>query len=168
MVNLKFTNLKQLTDYIKDPQTNYIVFSNENIRRRVATVMSRAVQEVVYNAYLPVEYKRRGKDGGLGDERNVQITDVKVIGNRVVVSINNVTKGQNRFIPIYGRQRDSLDGQYISDTINEGIESNWYATGEWSKARPFIQRTIENIRANPQPLVNAIKTAYRQAGFKVR
>lgn len=165
---LKFSSVQELSNYLKNPALNSSIFSNELIRKRVATQMSKAVQEVVYNAYLPEQYVRRGKDGGLGDPENVRITEVKVIGNSVRIYINNITQGQDRFIPIYGRQVDSLDGQYIAETINDGIENDWILSGEWSKARPFIQKTIDNIRANPQPLINAIKTAYRQAGFSVR
>lgn len=168
MAKLQFKNLQELSKYLKNPVLNSSIFSNEQIRQRVATQMSKAVQEVVYNAYTPEEYVRRGRDGGLADPDNVRITKVEVIGNRIIVSINNLTKGQDRYIPIYGKQVDSLNNQYIAETINEGIESNWYLSGEWSKARPFIQKTIENIKANPQPLINAIKSAYRKAGFKVR
>lgn len=168
MVKLQFSNLQDLQSYLKSPDLVNRVFTTERVRKLVAREVSKSVEEVVYKAYTPKLYTRRGKNGGLADPENVRFSKVEIIGDRISIFLENTTQGQTQFIPIYSNGIDSLNGKEITDTIERGIESNWYRTGEWSKPRPFIQRTIENIKANPQPLVNAIKTGFRQAGISVR
>lgn len=168
MAKLQFKTLEEAKKYLTSKGLNEQIFKNENVRKRIATQMSKAVKKVVYNEYLPTQYVRRGDKGGLSDPNNLAFSHIDILGDKISINFVNITMGQRTQTPIYGRSRDSLDGKFITDTINDGLIENWYYEGEWSKPRPFIDETIKNIRANPQPLVNAIKAAYRQAGFTVR
>ena len=167
---VQFKDLNQLQRYLERGDIINTIFKDKGIENVLAKEMSKAVQDVVYRRYMPVEYLRRGNDGGLSDVRNMKITKVEVVGGKVRVLFENLTLGQGHFSPIYEHDYDSLRGQFITDVINDGdIDGNsWYRHGAWSEARPFIQATIERIQANPVPLTNAIKNAYRKLGFEIR
>ena len=163
---VQFKDLNHLQRYLENNANQ--IFKDKGIEKVLAKEMSKAVQDIVYRHYIPVEYLRRGNDGGLSDVRNMKITKVEVDNGKVRVLFENLTLGQGHFSPIYEHDYDSLKGDFITDTIEDGISENWYRTGKWSEARPFVKTTIERIQANPLPLVNAIKSAYRKLGFEVR
>lgn len=163
---VQFKDLNHLQRYFENNAKQ--IFKDKGIEKVLAKEMSKAVQDVVYRHYIPVEYLRRGNDGGLSDVRNMKITKVEVDNGKVRVLFENLTLGQGHFSPVYEHDYDSLRGQFITDTIEDGITENWYRTGKWSEARPFIQITIQRIKANPLPLINAIKSAYRKLGFEIK
>ncbi|MCL1696258.1 MULTISPECIES: hypothetical protein [unclassified Lysinibacillus] len=165
---VKFKDPNHLLRYLERGDIISTVFKNKSIENVLAKEMSKAVQDVVYRRYIPTEYLRRGNDGGLSDVRNMKITRVEVDNGKVRVLFENLTLGQGQFSPIYEHDYDSLRGQFITDTIEDGITENWYRTGKWSEARPFVQETISRIQANPLPLINSIKSAYKKLGFEVK
>lgn len=139
------------------------------IERVLANEMSDAVRKIVYDAYEPEEYVRREEDGGLADERNMSITNVSVINKGVQLIFENLTQGQTHQLPIYDRDRDSLDGQFITDTIVEGLKSNWCVPGgEFSEPRDFVAETIRRLKENPTDLSNAIRSGLIARGIKVK
>lgn len=163
---VQFIDLNHLQRYLEKNANQ--IFKDKGIEKVLAKEMSKAVQDVVYRRYIPVEYLRRGNDGGLSDVRNMKITKVEVDNGKVRVLFENLTLGQGHFSPVYEHDYDSLRGQFITDTIEDGLSENWYRQGKWSEARPFIQKTISNIEANPRPLIEAIKTSYRKLGFEIK
>jgi len=163
---VQFNDLDQLQRYLE--RNSNQVFNDKNIEKVLAVTMSQAVYDVVYSRYVPVEYKRRRNSGGLSDVRNMKITRVEVKNGKVVVLFENLTLGQGHFTPIYEQSQDSMYGQFITDTIEDGISDNWYRKGKWSESRKFVQETIARIEANPTYLINAIKNAYKKLGFEVR
>lgn len=165
---VQFKDLNHLQRYLGRGDIINTVFKDKGIEKILASTMSQAVYDVVYGKYVPVEYKRRRNDGGLSDVRNMKITKVEVNNGKVRVLFENLTLGQGHFSPIYEHDYDSLRGQFLTDTIEDGLDENWYRTGKWSEARPFVQETIKRIQANPTYLVNAIKNAYKKLGFEVR
>lgn len=152
----QFNNLKEIENYIKSHIPENILQSRdvENILKKE---MRQAVYDVVYSAYEPEVYERRGESGGLADMRTMEITDAIMNGDTFTIIFQNLAEGN-----------DTLDGQYLTDTIEEGIASNWEREGIWSLPRPFVYETAEAIRANPKPLINAVKKAIIKAGFKVK
>ncbi|KOS61431.1 hypothetical protein FJQ98_16720 [Lysinibacillus agricola] len=165
---VQFKDLNQLQRYLTRGDIISTVFKDKNIEKVLASVMSKAVQDVVYRQYVPVEYLRRGNDGGLSDVRNMKITKVEIDNGKVRVLFENLTLGQGHFSPIYEHDYDSLRGQFITDTIVDGLDENWYRTGKWSESRDFVKKTIESIMDNPSHLTDAIKSAYRKVGFTVK
>lgn len=156
----QFKSLKELTSHLKNNLPELILQSDE-FKNVLQTTMRKAVEEVVYDAYLPSTYVRRyerGVDGGLNDVNVMQITDAFMRGDNFTVIFENLAKGD-----------DSLRDEFLTDYIEEGIEDGWgNPNGEWSKPRPFVKETFENIKNNPRPIVNALKDAFRKAGYKVR
>lgn len=168
MAKLQFASLEYLQRYLERGDIINSVFRDKKIQQALANEMSKAVHNVVYAKYIPQQYVRRGNSGGLSDTRNMHITKVEVRDGKVVILFENLTQGQTTYLPIYEQPIDSLHGQFITDTISDGIGDNWYIEGRWSQSRPFIQETIRNIKANPQPLINAIKSSYKKIGFNIK
>ena len=162
MVKKSFRNLKELEKYLKDTIPNQIV-KDGKVESLLKTSMRQAVQEVVYDVYTPKgsptrpPYQRRGANGGLLDERTMQITDVLMDGKNFKMIFENLTQGN-----------DTLSGDFLVDTIEQGLEENWQKTGVWSKPRPFVATTMERIKSNPAPLIEAIKSSFIKQGFKVK
>lgn len=131
--------------------------SDGKVENLLKSSMSQAVQEVVYDVYLPEHYKRRGANGGLLDMNTMQITDVLMDGKAFKMIFENLAKGQ-----------DSMKNGFIADTIEEGIADNWQKTGVWSNPRPFVRETMDRIKSNPKPLIEAVKSSFIKCGFKVK
>lgn len=165
---VQFRDLNQLQRYLESNANK--IFNDQGIEKALASTMSKAVHDAVYSRYAPVEYLRRGNDGGLSDVRNMKITKVEVSGGKVRVLFENLTMGQDHFSPIYEHDYDSMRGQFITDVINDGdIDGNsWYRQGKWSERREFVEKTIESIKSNPRYLMDAIKSAYKKAGFEIK
>lgn len=154
---IQFTNLADLEKYMKNDIPKALS-SSEKIRRELRKAMTEAVQEVVYDHYAPKEYKRRGRNGGLLDSRLMDFTNAFLDGNTFVMIFENIATGN-----------DTLKGEQLTDTIEDGIKENWgNSNGPWSEKRPFMKETLENILANPKPLITAIKLTLVNAGYKIR
>ena len=156
MAKKSFRNLKELEKYLKDTIPNQIM-SDGKVENVLRNSMRQSIQEVVYDVYLPEQYKRRGANGGLLDMNTMQITDVLMDGKNFKMVFENLAQGN-----------DTLSDQYLTDTIEEGLEHNWQKKGVWSNPRPFVATTMERIKQNPKPLIEAIKSAFIKAGFKVK
>ena len=171
----QFKSLKEIEEYMKSHEIRNRVFRDEGIRQVLAHEMSEAVHDVVYANYTPKSYQRRKDAGGLSSQANMYVTHVEIFIGDIVVFFENLTMGQRHDLPIYDEPIDSLDGQFITDTIVEGIKNNWYYPEEKDKfdripsvPRDFITETIKNIKANPAPLIKAIKRAYKKVGFDIK
>ena len=151
----QFRNLKELERYIINNIPEKIMQSRdvENILKKE---MYQAVYDVVYAVYEP-EYERRADNGGLSDMRTMEITDAIVKGKTFTMIFQNLAQGN-----------DTLSGEYLTDTIEQGLEDNWETKGIWSKPRPFVYETAQAIKANPKPLINAVIKAFLKCGFKVK
>lgn len=155
----KFTTLDGIEKYLQK-NIYEILFKSGEIERIMAEEMSQAVVDVVYAAYDPESYERRGDDGGLSDIRNMQITEVYLEGNDIKLSFENLTKGN-----------DSLRGDYLGDLIEFGegyAGKHWNSIGEWSSPRGFAEETANRLRSNPTQLLNALRKALMSKGFSVR
>ena len=152
----QFRNFKEIEKYIKNNVPN-IIMRDRNLERVLKGTMHQSIYDVVYGHYVPHEYKRRRNNGGLGDARLMQITEAILDGNKFKIIFENLAQGN-----------DSLSGQYLTDTIVEGIEDNWNKTGVWSEPRDFISETMSKIQADPKPLIEAVKKAFIKAGFKIK
>lgn len=154
----KFKDLNSLEAYLQKNISQVLARSAE-VERIMAEVMSQAVIDVVYAAYEPTQYDRRGDEDGLSDVRNMGITDFGINGNGdVFITFENLTEGA-----------DSMAGKYITDTIVEGRKDDWNnSNGVWSEPRDFISETARRLQANPSELINAFKSGLLAKGFNVK
>lgn len=152
-----FTNLADLEKYIKN-QFASTIWMNQGIKEVIADEMSQAVEDIVYTAHEPETYKRRKNNDGLSDVRNVEITYIKPVNEGVYVVIENLTEGN-----------DSLEGQFITDLIEEGGTTGWDDPyGVWTEPRPFVEVTVNRIKANPTRLTDEVKKSLRAIGLNVK
>ncbi len=170
----QFKSLADLEKYIQSQLENQVQ-KDDNIREVVANTMSEAIQDNVYDAYKPKEYKRRGIAGGLADPDNVYITSVNSEGNNVKMEFMNLTTGQDEQLPIYDHMIDSMYNKTIAETIEEGIKSNWYSPNETdeygrvvSDPRPFTEETVRRLKSNSNELNDAVKRTLKNAGFEIK
>lgn len=152
----QFSTLQELNIFIQNnlPKT---IIDDRKVEKTLREVMIQSIKEVVYDAYTPSQYKRRGINGGLLDHNLMQITEAMMQGNTFVILFENLAKGN-----------DTLEGKYLSETIENGIKENWSRQGEWSNPRPFVKEVTTRITNNPQPLIDAVKTSFLKVGFRVR
>lgn len=164
---MQFKDLNSLQKFLE--RNSPFIMRNGEIKNALAKIMQKAVHDVVYDYYTPTAYIRLGDKGGLSDPRNMHITKVEIKNGVLQILFENLRAGQVHYIPIYGQDIDSLHGKFIVDTIENGFRDNWYdPDGPWSDARPFVKETIKRIHDNPTHLINAIKLAYKNAGFIVK
>ena len=109
---------------------------NSNVRKTVGQSNTRKVESEVYAKYDPKEYDRRGRDGGLADERSIEVTSVQSSGGTTQVILENTVEGA-----------DSLRGKPLLDTIENTIPNDWYnPNGEWVEGRPFINAIVDELK----------------------
>lgn len=151
----QFRNLTELQRYLEQNAME-ILANSMDIERVLAEAMSQAVIDVVYAHYEPEVYERRMDEGGLSDIRNMSVVDFGITNKSAFLIFENLAEGN-----------DNQAGKYITDMIEEGIESMWNnPDGAWSEPRPFVEETIRRLKENPQELVNAIKNEFRARGMK--
>ena len=126
-----------------------------NVRKTVGDANTRAVESEVYAKYTPEQYDRRGRRGGLADERNVEVISVQSSGNTTQVTLENMTLGN-----------DSMRGEKISDLIETG-EGKWYnPNGAWSEPRPFVDVIVNELNSTDE-LRNALVKDLKNTGLDV-
>lgn len=153
---MKASNLTQLESLIL-AQVQKQLATTDDVRSVVAKTVSEKVESEVYEKYSPEEYKRRGLRDGLADPDNVEITSIQSSGNKIQVILENLTMGD-----------DSMKGEVITDTIEEGIEEDWNnPDGVWSEPRPFMEVANEELK-NSGELNDAVKRALRKGGLQVK
>lgn len=154
----QFKNLTEIQKYLEQNAME-VLRGSMALERVLADEMSSAVMTEVYNAYPhPPTYERRGNAGGLADVRNMVISDVIIVGNSVKLIFENLTEGN-----------DSMEGLYITDTIEEGIKASWDTPrSPYADARPFVAETTRRLKENPTGMINAIKSGLRERGMRIR
>lgn len=153
----KFTNVNDLLKHVQQLAASSLA-NSANVERVVADEISQAVWDVVYTAYDPEFYERRGDEGGLSDVRNVEIVDFGVRDGQVFVRFENLTQGD-----------DSLSTVFLTDTIEEGIKENWSnPDGPWSEPRAFMAEASRRLNENPGELKDAIRKSLIERGLKVK
>jgi hypothetical protein len=134
-----FQNLDQLFQYLN--QVNENIMANE-VADKVKSIQSEMVEEVVYDAYDPYVYERRGDYGGLSDTRNM-IHTVTSTMNGLQLIIRNVTTGsKNSNFEIAGLieyGHDNGHGVYEYNYNRAGTEQ------QFMQPRPFISETIKRL-----------------------
>lgn len=157
----KYTDLSQLIKgVVKD--INNINFNNSHLKEETAETMREVIQDNVYAAFTPEEYQRRGDDGGFSDTDNMVFTDVQTSGNKVNLTFENITEGN-----------DSMSGKRLDELFENG-------NGVWDKVvvdnqgrvntepREFIEDTVNELNRKKDKLLNATKKDLKSKGFNVK
>lgn len=154
----KFKTYDDVERYLKNTIAKTL-FRSKEMESIIANAMYDAVLKVVYEPFEPVKYERRENLEGLSDIANMIFTDFGVnAAGDVYVVLENLTEGA-----------DNMKGQFITDTIVEGIQANWgNPEGEWSMPRDFVGEAAKRLRTDITPLVTAFKKALEARGFVVK
>lgn len=117
-----------------------------DVAREVKLEEQFAISDVVYDAYKPTMYERRGDLTGMGDINNITHT-VKRTGTTVTLSVRNETD------PNPGGVRDSgrvTTDKNLSELIEYGHGKGGFydfpGSDAYMKPRPFTKETIERLR----------------------
>ena len=151
--NLEIMNrfLSDLIDVVKNDCKNYFIEK-----------MQQSVQDVVYDAYAPTQYKRRMTDeGGLQDPNNY-ILEAKLDANgRVCVFMKNMARGVGH-------------AYYIDEGIVTG--RNFY---DWKRSNAYYYAThggferdfytyMEFVVVNDNELKELIERGMKRKGWKIK
>lgn len=159
----QFNNIEDLQKYLQKQLSN-IDFNSTNLKDITADTMYDVIMDNVYDAFNPSEYERRGDKGGFSDTNNMVFTDVQASDGKIRLKFENITTGN-----------DSMYGEEISDTIENGIKNNWdnpEVEDEYgrinSDPRPYVDDTIDELRYRENELTGALKKDLRNLGFDVK
>lgn len=143
---MQFKNLadmqKGLISIIQDA-----LVTTDDVRSEVARVESKAVEEYVYAKYTPEQYRRRGLNGGLSDPDNLELMEDGNNGKTIRLAFENTTMGN-----------DSMEGEYISDDMENGTMDWENSDGAWNTPRPFLKHATEELKSNDNLRQSVIKS----------
>jgi len=144
---MTFKNIKSLEKHLKNKINNALL--NE-VADTIKDTESEQVDKIVYS-YPNKYYRRRGSHGGgLGDITNMTSEMVD----------DGVLAVKNRTPPNPYYSHDALNGEFIDYAVEYGVDYDFLNPG----ARPFIERTKDELRSNGE-LVNAMKKGLKRQGI---
>ena len=158
-----FKSIKEMQAYLKKSINTSLV---EDVAPIVKETMSAEIQNSVYTEYPnPHMYKRRLDEGGLIDERNMNIDESLISSG--ILSITNNTPFDDRY--------DTFNtGNGLAGLIEfgDGYKGNYYdytnydGDNSYKEPRPFIENSRETLRQT-KVHVKALKKGLRESGIKV-
>ena len=133
---------KDLNSLFKHIETKIQDTMTDEVAETVKENMAESIQETVYDAYVPMQYKRRMQNGGLIDQSNMEVTEIpNGISVRDVAPLDN------------GNSQYALD-----EIVVEGM-------GRMPFKRDFYTDTEDRLSAN-QEHVTALKKGLNKRGIK--
>lgn len=152
---------KQLMPKVDDALTREVFAEVRN--EEAATI-----QEVVYGVYTPHRYRRRGKNGGLGDADNIQIKGGTAKGGRLAV-VNTTPPNPGGC----GRTGMVTVDKSLPSLVEHGQGYHGHAYdfaqsgGDYLSPRPFTAKTVERLKES-KAHITALKDGLRRQGVKVK
>ena len=141
--------MKDLLKYVKSVGADIL---QDIIDKEVIPELMYQIQEVVYNAYDPVSYKRRYDDNGLGDIRNIVQTKSN---DGLSIKVKNIAKPAH-----------DMNYVHLDVIIVEGTEY-WNSFKKYQSLpfpRDFYKATREVLEVN---LPHMVKYAFSKKGINV-
>ena len=153
---MAFSSMADVKDFLQKAIT--LAMSNEVVEMAKYAEQS-AIDKVVYGAGQPTYYARRKESGGLSSHDNM-IPSIGCGGNKVTMTLTNVTPYNAYFMPSktmkFGSYSIADEPQPVStsfrgsstlaQTIEYGLEENYDAgRGWWSMPRPFTKTAMEYL-----------------------
>lgn len=110
------------------------------------SAMQLAVEDVVYDAYEPQGYQRKGRHGGLADTENMETAYDR---DTMTLVLKNV-------------RTDEITGKDVAHTVETGQGYDYYSL----PPRRFYEATEEMLGSGT--FEHALTTGLRMAGFDVK
>lgn len=151
---LKFATLEELEFYIEEAIN---IAMESNVSQEVAKLLKDNTKKVVYDAYEPSYYVRRGENGGLLDENNIQKTIDKTSHT---LTMENIAKPKklNAFDNPSTSLAYLIEYGRVPNIFNDQIYP-------WMFPRPFIRKTISDLQ-NGNVITKAMTNGLRANGIK--
>ena len=155
--------LKQANEKLKPKIDNALT---KEVFEAVRETEAAVIPDVVYGAYQPVIYQRRGQYEGLGDTYNIEIAGGAARGGVLtvvnttepnhggVIDRDRVTTDKN--LPLLVERGQGAGGAYDFPRRGRG----------YMKPRPFTDKTIEALMITREH-VEALKDGLRRQGVKI-
>jgi len=138
-----FTSIKELQRYIQSKAN--LALKNE-VATNTVQVMTKKIDEVVYDAYEPKLYEREKDHGGLTDPNNIKVQMVE----DNTISIENIRS----------------DGPRNVAEIVETGQGYYYSFDYTNKPRAFTEATRQELRMS-QSHVKAMKLGLAKQRIKM-
>lgn len=153
-----FKNLKELEKYINKKIKESLV---TDVAQGVKETIKEHVQSDVYDQYNPTMYVRREANGGLLDDDNYLIKEIKD-----GVSVTNVTTDGGYSEEYYGDYATHPD-TWIVPIIESGVGYSWTRSKiyQTQQARPFMANSREELRNGKAK--RYLKDSLQKRGLKV-
>ena len=169
----KHNTIKSLNDEILKHARDGLV---RRVSDTVKDVQKESIQDVVYNAYHPNVYNRRGENGGLLDKGNME-EKVLQSNKKASLIVKNLTE--------FNRENEDDDSfSYNPSVYNDyltplivlghdrhiGIGGSGYIhnnEGDFTKSRDFIRDTESRLKST-NAHVNSMEDYFESIGIKVR
>jgi len=133
-----------------------IALKNE-VKDVVVSKLKEHMQKDVYATYTPHEYQRRMDDGGLIDPKNIEHTV-----NENMLRVYPTAPIEGPRIPGYEPAPGKTN---LAKIIERGARNPWNRKSyRWTKPRPFVKNTQEELRKNPRPIVEALANQVAAGG----
>lgn len=151
---------QQIQAKIDDAMTHEVF---EEVRDEEAAT----IFEVVYQAYTPKMYRRRGEYEGMGDPYNIEIKGGAAKGG-VLVVVNTTEPNPGGCV-----SNDVTTGKNLPELIEYGNGYKGYSYdfpkrgAAYMKARPFTAKTIEHLKES-NAHITALKNGLKRRGLDVR
>ena len=149
--------LEKIIDYVLD----------ESVSSEIRNVEIETIGKIVYGAYEPVMYERRGGTGGLLDRSNIKhsVKDgVLTVVNKTPANYDHdsttgeVFNYRYKNLPYLIEYGNGAGRKYFYDYYKQGAA--------YLKPRPFTAKTIENLKISKSH-IKAMKGTLKRMNFKV-
>jgi hypothetical protein len=144
-----FKNLADLEKYLKKEIDSVL---KDDVIDAVRDAQQRAIQEVVYDSYVPEIYERRERDGGLQDSSNM----VGSVDDGVLI-VENITP----FNEDYGMSKFAPSS--LTELVIRGGKGYLY-NGDFRRPRDFLTKTVKILEEN-QAVQKTIKFSLKRRGI---
>ena len=152
----QFKNTKDLINYLKNAV-------DKSLTTDVFPVVKQeeidSINSTVYSQKTSGQYQRRGNNGGIGDANNIVINGGAA--NNGILSVTNITK-PNPYLNGVNGQKATIN-KNLPYVIESGKGYDYWQ----GKARPFTEKTIENLKEK-QSCTAALKKGLIKQGISVK
>lgn len=148
-----FKSLKDLEKHLQKAIDNSM--QNE-VEEAIIEQEQESIERVVYDAYDPKYYIRRGSHGGLIDKNNMfgKLNSGRSNAGNSELSIYNNTPPNPNY------RHSTLSSRFIDGAVEYGKEYDFYNPGE----RPFTEDAIEQLEYNKKH-EKALKQGLKRQGI---
>lgn len=153
MAKRQYRNISQVSNAMGIVVADVVM--NE-VRDAIVKVWLDHQDELVYGVYDPMQYVRRGEQGGLADEDNIEEIVTGSINKELEMILTNYTRGEN-----------DAAGQFINELI-EGTAGFAGDPATGMPPRPYTEPAIRYLQSNRDILSNAIRAGFARHGIPVR